>query len=343
MSAATHNRGPRTLNGVQKVAVLCMALGPKAGSRVLQQLSSDEVEMVTREIAALPAVEKDVVEAVLKEYESAARSAGPVARGGMHVAQELLEETLGASQARPVVEQLQGQVCEPGLTRLKRATPEVLLGVLRGEHPQSIALVLAHLDPRQAAVVVQALEPGLAADVLLRMTRLDRVAPEMLALAESVLSRKVDLAAMPVAAARGGAAAVARLLNLAGSASERDLLEALQARNPDTTQEIKSLMFVFEDLLLIGGKGIQRLLREIEGKELALALKAASAELKKHLKSNMSERAAEALEEEVEMMGPVRVKDVEAAHAHIVEALRSLGESGEILIPGRGGSDDIIA
>jgi flagellar motor switch protein FliG len=228
------------------------------------------------------------------------------------------------------------------LKRLKKAAPDMLAGVLRDEHPQTIALVLAHLDMEQVCGVVAALDAALAAEVLYRVARLDQVSSEALQLVEKALAGKADLSFTSRPATSGGPAAVARVLNQTGGELEKNLLEILTQRDPDVAKNVKALMFVFEDLLLVDGRGMQRLLREVETKELALALKAASAELKAHVRANMSERAAGALDEEIEMLGPVRVKEVESAQSRILESVRALEESGEILISGRGGQDDVI-
>jgi flagellar motor switch protein FliG len=335
-------KGHETLSGPQKCAVLCMALGGKEAARILQQLGPDEVEQVTREIVTMPSVGADVVTSVLQEFQNVSQSTQSTARGGVHVAQQLLEQALGSGRARQVLERIQEHVVDGGLRRLKRAAPEVLASILRGEHPQTIALILAHLDVRQAASVVGVMDPDLASDVLYRVARMEKISPEMLALVEAGLSSKTDVSLSQEMTLSGGPAAVAKVLNLTGGVLEKQLLENLQQRNSEISAQIQALMFVFEDLLMLDGKGMQRLLREVDTKVLALALKAASDELKQHIKKNMSERAAAALDEEVELIGPVRVRDVEAAHMKIIESVRSLEESGELLLRSREGNDDII-
>jgi flagellar motor switch protein FliG len=331
------------LSGAQKCAVLCLAVGPQEAAKILQQLSPEEVEQVSREIASMPAVSAEVVNAVVQEFQSVSQATRSVARGGVHYAQQVLEQALGQPRAQRVLERIQDQMVDTGLRRLKRAAPEVLVGILRGEHPQTIALILAHLDVRQAAGVVGEMDPELAADVLYRVARMEKISPEMLSLVEAGLSSKADVSLSQEMTLSGGPAAVAKLLNLSGTHLEKQLLEGLQQRSAEIATQVQSLMFVFEDLLLLDGKGMQRLLREVETKELALALKAASDELKGHIKANMSERAAAALEEEIELLGPVRVRDVESAHARIIEAVRALEESGELLLRSREGNDDIIS
>jgi flagellar motor switch protein FliG len=343
MSApAVRGRGSEPLSGAQKCAVLCMSLGPAGAARILQQLDPDELERVTREITTMPAVPREVVQQVLQEYQNASAGPAPAARGGTAFARAALEQAVGPSRAGTVMERVQEQVVDTGLKRLKRAAPEVLAGILRGEHPQTIALILAHLDVRQAAGLVQAMDGPLAGEVLYRVARMEKISPDVLHLVETGLSSKTDLTLSQEMTLSGGPAAVARLLNLTGGPKEKEMLESIGGRNTELAGQIKSLMFVFEDLLLVDNKGMQRVLREVETKELALALKAASPELRQHIKSAMSERAAGALEEEIEILGPVRVRDVEAAHTRIIEAVRALEDSGDIMIRSRGGTDDII-
>jgi flagellar motor switch protein FliG len=342
MSPVPAPRTQEALTGPQKCAVLCTVLGTREAARILQQLSPDEVELVSREIAALGPVEPEVVTAVLKEYHQASQDVETTARGGLDYARQLLEQALGPARAQSCMAKIKEQVADRGLRRLRRTAPDVLAGILRGEHPQTVALILAHLAPEQATGVVRAMEPEPAAEALFRMARMEKIAPEVLALVEAGLGSKTDLTLSQEMTVSGGPAAVARLLNLAGQELEREMLDALGLRDAEVAGRVKALMFVFEDLLLVDGKGIQRVLREIETKDLALALKAASEELRQHIRVNMSERAAGALEEEMEILGPVRVRDVEAAHARIIESVRALEEAGEIMIRNRGGNDDII-
>jgi flagellar motor switch protein FliG len=334
---------PAPLSGRRKAAVLCMTLGREKAADIMRQLTPTEVEDLGREIALTRLVEPEVVQAVLQEFRGVFQAAEAAARGGVAIAQEILERALGPQRAKAILERIQEHLTDTGLKRLRKAAPEVLSNALRGEHPQTIALILAHLDPRQSAGVIMAMDPELAGDVLYRVARMDKISPEMLALIEAGLANKTDLSLSQEMTTSGGPQAVAKMLNLTVSSLEKVLLEAIDKKSGEIATQVKNLMFVFEDLKLLDGKALQRLLREIDGKELALALKAASEELKQHIFGNMSERAASALKEELEFMGPVKVRDVEAAHTRIIEVMRSLEEQGEILISGRGGADDVIA
>ncbi len=339
MAAATKD----PLTGAQKAAVLCMSLGTDVASRVMQLLGPEQVEAVTKEIAAMPMADTRTVEEVLLEYRQVAKAVQSLSEGGLSRANEILESSFGAQKARPILDRIKEQLTDTGLKKLKKAAPEVLLSVLRGEHPQTLALIMAHLDLKQGAAVIEVMDTELASDVLYRVARMEKVAPEMLAMVEAGLSSKTDLTLSQEMTLSGGPAAVAKVLTLANSMTEKAILESITQRNHEMAQQITNLMFSFEDLTTLDGKSMQRILRDVDSKELALALKAASDELKQHIMKNMSERAAAALVEEMEFLGPVRVKDVESAQTRIIGAVRTLEETGEIILGGRGGEDEVIA
>lgn len=330
------------LTGTRKCAVLCIALGPNAAAQMLEKLSPSQAEQVAREIATLETVDTDTVNAVLQEYRSAAEQPDGGLRGGPEYAMQVLKQSL-ANKPPGLLEKVTGDTLGARFGRLRRAAPETLAEALRGEHPQTLALILAHVDPRQATRVIESLPPAVAGDVLYRIARMEKVAPDVMAAVENALSAKTDLTLTQEMTHTGGPSSVASVLNLAGAALEKQLMAAIEEKSDEVATEIKSLMFVFEDLVLIDAKGLQRVLREVGVKELALALKAASDQVKGHIKATMSERAAGALDEELEMLGPVRVREVEAVHAKIIDTVRTLEQAGEIMVRSRDGNDDIIA
>ncbi len=339
--AAVAEKDP--LTGAQKAAVLCMSLGTEVASKVMQLLSPEQVEAVSREIAAMPLANTGTVETVLTEYRHVARAVQSLSEGGIMRASQILEQSFGPQKAKAILERIKEQLTDTGLKKLKKAAPEVLLSVLRGEHPQTLALIMAHLDSKQAAAVVEAMDAELAGDVLYRVARMEKVAPDMLAVVEQGLSSKTDITLSQEMTLSGGPAAVAKVLTLASGSVEKAIIESITQKNHELAQQITNLMFAFEDLVTLDGKAMQRILRDVDSKELALALKAASDELRQHIMKNMSERAAAALTEEMEYLGPVRVKDVEAAQTRIISAVRTLEEAGEIVLGGRGGDDEVIA
>lgn len=340
MPPATITR--ESLTGPQKCAILCMAIGVKEAGKILKHLQPDEVELVAREVVNMQVVPPDVVRSVLAEFQDTARASISTAAGGVVYAQQILEQALGAARGGAILEKVQVQRVDSGLMKLRKSAPEILAGILRNEHPQTSALILSHLDLSQASAILQEMDHDLAAELLFRLARMEKVSPDVLELVSSGLDNRTELIMTQDMTVSGGPLAVAKILNQTTTTMQEHLLKGLTGRNAELATQVRSLMFVFEDLLLIDSKGIQHILREIETKELAMALKAASEELKRHIKMNMSERAAEALEEEIELMGPVRVKDVEVAHARITETARLLEQAGEIVIRREGGDDDYI-
>ncbi|NOT35601.1 MAG: flagellar motor switch protein FliG [Candidatus Eisenbacteria bacterium] len=336
MSAATQGRTP-ALTGPQKCAVICMALGPQVASRLLKRLAPDEVQQVSYAITTMPSVPQEVVDAVVTEFRSQSKAADSLTRGGMQVAHRLLNEAFGEAKAKVILEQVPASGNET-LRRLQRAAPEALAAAMRTEHPQVVAVVLAHLDPVAAGALLGALAPELAADAVFRMASLDRVDPALLAVIESSLGDRVGVTLAATTEALNGPKVAAAMLNSSVKAVELRVLEGVTERDSAVADSIRAKMFTFEDLLRIDNKGIQRILRDVDSRELATALKGASPELRQHVKSNMSGRAAEALDEEIELLGAVRVSDVEAAHARVIEVVRSLEESNEIVMPARGGA-----
>ena len=343
MSTAIVPRGAaaRALTGRQKVAVVCMALGAEVAAKLTSNLAAEEAESISLEIAQMDRVPAEVMSAVLEEWVETALGAQALTSGGMEYAREVLEKAYGKQKAEVILRRIQLQLADTaGLHRLRKADPQQLATTLRGEHPQTVALVLAHLDPAHTAAILRELDTAFGGEVIFRMARMEKVSPEMLQLIERALSSDADLSFAQGMSAAGGPAAVASVLNLVSGTLEKELLEGVSERDALLCEQIKNLMFVFEDLTSLDDKSLQRLLREIEAKQLALALKAASEELKAKILGAMSQRAVTALKEEMEFMGPVKMRDVEAAQSAIVTQVRKLEETGEIVLSA--GSDDVL-
>jgi flagellar motor switch protein FliG len=343
LSAPARISSPEQLSGVQKCAVLCVAMGPQMAARLVLQLGPEEVDEVAHAIASLPPIDPSLAVAVLQEYESVARDAEAGVRGGVEYAELVLNEAFGAERARPSIEKLRMNGDGPRMQRLKSAPADALASMLSKEHPQTVAFVLAHLDPKQCIGVIRLLDPAMAADVLLRVARMDKTSPELVSLVESGFSGKTDLSLTHEMSMSGGPAIVAQVLNLVSGELGKQLLDEIRERNAEIATEIESKMFVFEDLVRLDKKAVQRLLRDIEGKDLALALKGASDEVKALIRTNMTERGAAALDEEIELLGAVRVKDVEAAHTRIIATVRSLESAGEIVVQTASVDDELLA
>jgi flagellar motor switch protein FliG len=331
----------RPMNGRQKVAVLCMAVGSEFAARLTTGLSNDEAEQISYEIAQLDRVPAELMEAVLAEWLEQTLGVASLTTGGIEYAREVLERAYGKQRAEGILKRITSQLADTaGLHRLRKADPQQLATTLRGEHPQTVALVLAHLDAPHTAAILRELPTTFGSEVIYRMARMEKVSPEMLQLIERALSSDADLSFSQGMSTAGGPAAVASVLNLVSGSLEKELLEGVSERDATLCEQIKNLMFVFEDLVSLDDKSLQRLLREVEAKQLALALKAASDELKTKITGAMSQRAVAALREEMEFMGPVKMRDVEAAHSAIVTQVRKLEETGEIVLTA--GGDDVL-
>jgi flagellar motor switch protein FliG len=337
----TDRYAPDRLTGRQKVAIVCTALGAKHAARITGQLSADEAEVVALEMATLDRVPPETVSAVLDEWLELTLGIDSLSTGGVEFAREVLEEAFGPAKASQILKRIQGQLADSDrFGRLRRADPQQLGSTLRGEHPQTIALILAHLDPGHVAQILRELDVSLGGEVMYRIARMEKVSPEMIALVERAIGTEAEMAFSQGMSSVGGPAAVAAVLNLVSTSLEKEVLEAVTERDPALSDQIKNLMFVFEDLIALDDKSLQRLLREIDVKQLALALKAASAELKQRIMGVMSQRAVAGLKEEIEFLGPVKMRDVEASQADIVAKVRALEETGEIVLSG--GTDDVV-
>ena len=330
------------LSGAQKAAILCMVLGSESASMITQKLAQEEVEQISFEIARMDRVSSEATEAVLGEWLDVMLAADSVAAGGIEFAREVLERAFGAQKAQSMFKRILSQISEgAGLHRLRNADPQQLGNTLRGEHPQTVALILAHLEAPHTASVLKELDPVFGAEVILRMARMEKVSPDMLVLIERSILTETDLAPAQGLSTSGGPAAVAEVLNLVAPSLEKAIMKGVEAIDPALCEQIRNLMFVFEDVVSLDDRSLQRLLREIDVKELALALKSASNEVKNKIMGGMSQRASAALKEEMEMLGPARKRDIESAQTAIVAMIRKLEDAGEIVVGG--GADDLVA
>jgi flagellar motor switch protein FliG len=330
------------LTGAQKAAILCMVLGSESASMITQKLGQEEVEQISFEIARMDRVSTEATDAVLGEWMDVMLAAESVAAGGMEFAREVLERAFGPQKAIAMLKRIQAQISESaGLHRLRNADPQQLGNMLRGEHPQTVALILAHLEPAHTAGVLKEIDPQFGAEVVLRMARMEKVSPDMLVLIERSILTETDLSPAQGLSTSGGPAVVAEVLNLVAPSLEKAIMKGVEERDAALCEQIRNLMFVFEDIVSLDDRSIQRVLREIDVKELALALKSASNEVKNKVLGGMSQRASGALKEEMEMLGPARKRDIESAQTAIVAMIRKLEDAGEIVVGG--GADDLVA
>jgi len=330
------------MSPIQKAAVALVAFGPEVSSYVLKNMPEDDIEKLTVEIAGLRDVPTEVENKVIEECYQIFMARRYISQGGVDFARQILDKAVGQNKAQEIMSRLESTIKSTGFSLLKDIDPKQLTSFLQNEHPQTISLILTQLSPQQAAIVLAELTPELQAEVSLRIATMEKIAPEILREIEQTLEGHFERSSGAGVTASGGAKAVAEILNLIEVSAEKNILQSLEAEDPDLAAEVKNMMFVFEDITLLDDRSIQRLLKDVETKDLALALKATSDELKGKIFSNVSERVAVMIKEEMEFMGPTRLSDVEAAQNRIVESVRRLEEEGQIIISGRGGKEEII-
>jgi len=333
---------PTTLSGLRKAAILLLALDRAAAAELIKRLPPEHVEEVTREIAELRDVPATVRDAVIEQFYNLALARSYLEEGGLNYAKVLLEQSLPKDEAQRIIEQIQHQVSQQPFSFLQKAETENLLTFIQDEHPQTIALILAHLPAHKGSEILVGLPAQKQIEVVTRIANMEQTNPEVIREVEQGLEYRLSGIVSQKFQKVGGVEAVAEMLNLADRATEKAILEALESDDPDLVEQIRRLMFVFEDILLVDDRGIQKVLKEVDNNELALALKTASDELREKIFSNMSERAVQLIKEEMEFMGPVRVSEVEAAQQKIVDIVRRLEDAGEIIIMGRGGEKDMV-
>lgn len=339
---ALQAKSGRGLTSRQKAAILLISLGQELSARVFRHLSEEEVEQLTLEIASIPKVSPETRQAVLEEAHHLAMAQDYIATGGMDYARQLLERALGAQRAVEILDRLTSHLQVRPFDFIRRADPSQLINYLQNEHPQTIALILAYLQPEQAAMIISALPPERQADVARRIAIMDRTSPEVIKDVERVLERKLSSLMTQDYTTAGGVEAVVKVLNQVDRSTERSIMEILEVNDPELAEEIKQRMFVFEDIVLLDDRAVQRVLREVDmNDDLPLALKVASDEVKQKIMNNISKRAAEMLQENMDYLGPVRLRDVEEAQQRIVAIIRRLEEEGEIIVV-RGQGDEIV-
>lgn len=329
------------LSGRQKAAVLLISLGPEVSAKIFKHLRDDEIEQLTLEIANVRKIAHEDKEQVLEEFHQIAVAQEYISTGGIDYAKEVLEKALGSQKAVDIINRLTASLQVRPFEFARKADPNQILNFIQNEHPQTIALVLAYLDPAQAGMILSALQPEMQADVARRIALMDRTSPEVVNEVERVLEAKLSQMATHDFSAGGGIDAIVQVLNGVDRSTEKTILEALELQDPELADEIKKRMFVFEDIVLLDNRSIQRVIRDVETADLQLALKVASEEVQELIFKNMSKRMSETFKQDMEFMGPVRLRDVEEAQQRIVGVIRRLEESGEIVIA-RGGGDDII-
>ncbi len=329
------------ITGKEKAAMLLIALGPERSAEIFKHLKDDEIEQLTLEIANIRTVTPEEKEKVLEEFYQICLAQDYIAEGGISYAKEILEKALGTQKALEVLNKLTVSLQVRPFDFVRKADPSQLLNFIQNEHPQTIALILAYLRPQQSSIVLSALPQEKQADVARRIAIMDRTSPEIIKEVERVLEKKLSALVTEDFTAAGGVQSIVDILNSVDRGTEKYIMETLEVEDTDLAEEIKKRMFVFEDILTLDNRSVQRFLREIDNNQMAVALKGSKEEVQNKIFTNMSKRMQEMIKEDIEFMGPVRLKDVEEAQQKIVNIIRKLEDSGEIVIS-RGGGDEIV-
>lgn len=331
------------LSGRQKAAILLISLGPEVSAQVFKQLREDEVEKLTLEIARVRQVTSEDKELVMDEFHQMALANEYISQGGIHYAREILEKALGKQKAVDVLNRLTSTLHLRPFDFARKADPSQILNFIQNENPQMIALILSYLDPEKASLILSSLPGERQADVARRIALMDRTSPEVISQVEHVLEQKLSATSIEDYSSTGGVDSIVAILNGVDRGTEKTILDALAIQDVGLAEEIKKKMFVFEDIVNLDNRSIQRVIRDIENQDLQLALKASSEDVKEVIYRNMSNRMAETFKEEIQYMGPVRLRDVEEAQGRIVGVIRKLEEGGEIIISRGGGEMKLLS
>ncbi|KNH36355.1 MULTISPECIES: flagellar motor switch protein FliG [Exiguobacterium] len=329
------------MNSREKAAILMISLGPEVAASVYKHLSEEEMEWLTLQISSMKRVDPEDKLVVLDEFHELAMAQNYITQGGIGFAKSVLEKALGEEKAMELIYRLTSTLQVRPFEFARKADPKQLLNFIQNEHPQTIALVLAHLDPAKSGQILSELPAEAQSDVARRIATMDRMNPEIISEVEQILERNLSQAGMQDFAQSGGIEAVVQVLNGVDRTTERTILDTLEIQDPELAEEIKKRMFVFEDIVTLDARAIQRIIREVSNEDLLLALKVSSDDVKDMVYRNMSQRMVESFKEDMEFMGPVRLRDVEEAQSRIVGIIRRLEDMGEIVVA-RGGGDDIV-
>ncbi|MDR2619485.1 MAG: flagellar motor switch protein FliG [Treponema sp.] len=340
-SGTGKKKGNKEFTGRQKAAIFLVTIGSEISAEIFKYLREDEIETLTFEIARLETIEPEQKDAILQEFHELMMANQFISTGGIDYARELLEKSLGSQKAIDIINRLTSSLQVRPFDFIRRTDPAHLLNFIQQEHPQTIALILAYLEPNKASVILQNLPHEVQSDVARRIATMDRTSPEVLREVERVLEKKLSTLSSEDYTTAGGVESIVEILNLVDRASEKQIIEALEDEDPELAEEIKKRMFVFEDIVMLDDRAIQKVMREVDSQELAKALKSVDTEVQDKIFRNMSKRAAGMLKEDMEYMGPVRLKDVEEAQQKIVSIIRHLEDTGEIVVA-RSGEDELV-
>jgi len=332
------------LPGIRKAAILMIMIGQDASSTILRQLDENEVQQITREIARVQMLAPEEAEGVLEEFYQMSVAHDYVIKGGVEYARKVLVNAFGGEEGRRIYDRLIKTLSSETLSfdALQKTDPQQLAKFIHHEHPQTIALILSHLNPSQAAGLLSSLPAEIRSDVALRMASLDEISPEIVTRIAGVIGAKLKSLGEMSREAYGGVSAVAEMLNRLDSTSSMEILESIERDNPALGQTVRHLMFVFEDLLLLDVNSVKELLAKVDKKILTVALKGTSDQMKNHMLQAMSQRGSEMLKEDMDALGPIKIKEVEAAQQQMIAVVRQLESDGVISLKGSAGEQYVV-
>lgn len=329
------------MTGLEKAAVLLISLGPDLSSRLLRYLPESEIERVTYQIANMATVTNEMKAAVTEEFLQLYEAQQYLLHGGINYARELLEKSVGPAKANEIIRKLTESSKIRPFAMVRKADPRQMINFIYNEHPQTIALILAYLEPEQASIIISGLPEEMQADIARRIALMERTSPEIVKEVEAVLESKLSSLMDQDFTTVGGVKTLVDILNRVDRSTEKIILETMEKDDQELAEEVRKRLFVFEDIINLDDTSIRRILREVDTKDLALAIKGSSQDVANRIYKNMSQRAGEMLKEDIEFLGPIRLRDVEEAQQRIVQTIRRLDEAGEIVIS-RGGEDALI-
>ncbi len=329
------------LRGKEKAAILLIAIGPERSAKIFEHFSDEDIEDLTLEIANVRKVSPEEKDKILEEFYEICLAQEFMSEGGINYAKDVLEKAMGSQKATDIINKLTASLQVRPFDFVRKADASQLLNFIQNEHPQTLALVLSYLNPQQAGAILSSLPQSRQAEVAMRIATMEATSPQVIKEVEFILEKKLSSMVTKDFASTGGIQAIVDILNSVDRSTEKFIMEALEVEEAELAEEIRQKMFVFEDIMNLDSVYVQRFIREVENDEITVALKGAKEELQDYIFSNMSKRMAEMLREDMEFMGPIRLKDVEEAQQKIVATIRRLQDAGEIVIS-RGGEDEVI-
>jgi flagellar motor switch protein FliG len=330
--------------GIRKAAILLIILGDQVSAELLRQYDEDEVQAIGRELARVNSITAEQAETVLEEFHQMIMARDYVLKGGVDYARKILINAFGPEHAKKLLDRLMATIGGDvaSFDALQKADPQQLAKFVHSEHPQTVALILSHLNPSQAAALLASLPPELRADVALRMASLDQISPEIISKIAAIIGSKLKALGEFSRESYGGVRAVAEIFNRLDSSTSKEILDKIEQQDPNLVETVRHLMFVFEDLLLIDQNGLKEVLSRVDRKLLTIALKGTSDQLKNHFMGCMSQRGAEMLREDMDALGPVKIKEVEAAQQQIIAIVRQLESEGTISLKAAVGEQYVV-